>query len=490
MNDSRMIINNPNLCSRILKWLLIAILLYALLSWIICVCAADFYNIIFPARFATIGYFLALSIIFILFSKVRFKSLKWALPFGFILANFIMSIILLTFNSRPVSDSANIFDVAQQITNGSFNASEQDITSYTNLFNWQTGLGWFESVIFRLIGRPSITALKIVNLFCLNATLYLTYLLCKRLTTVNIARIAFVLLSSFYPFLVCVGQLYTCTVALPLVLAFILLLLNNRYFVAGCLLPIIHFIKPFAPLLVCVVIILFLYRLIYLNCKIKGTLKDIVSFFAPYLFLTFLINLVCIKTDLATGNISDSKIPYFKFYQGISITEWKNPIQDIEEHHYSLEEYNAEIKKRIIYNYTHRTLPTLGIIMKKMTMFLGSFDWRFAYTYNMVVPEFNHSYLTHCVAFGWAEYGILLILALCGAIPYLRQNRFDAMTVTFVLYICVHIFIEAWPSYRYDIYPFLVIFSAVGIEWIYRNVPSRFSRFRKSRSVAISKKNT
>ena len=454
----------PHICifDSVIKYFIYFIFGYALVSCVLCLCGLEFYGIAFHDEPLVCVFFI---IIFFALGKIRSPHLSHRnlVLSGFIVANVIMLTILFSYKTRPISDAWLVYNGGRLMAEGNFDVSTFDVCNYFYVFNWQIGLAWFESLFFRIIGRPSFIALQAFNLVLINATLLLTYRLAGLVLNRKYALNSFLLMCCFYPVLVTVGQIYSNQVVTPLILLFLILTVKRRYVFAGILLPILSFIRPIGIILFIAIVLFLIYEIVTKKIPCLKGLKRIIYFIVPCVLVSTAINLSCIYAKYTDSNVSEAKIPYFKFYQGLNIEEWVSPFPDIERFDGNLDAFNEWQRDCVIEAYIENPGATLGNNFLKMIMFLGSFDWRFAYTYNLVIPEFSNPVLSVCVSFGWAEYAMLIVLCLFGYGVYFKRRNADVVQILFIGMVTVYFFIEAWPSYRYEIYPLMFIFAGPGV---------------------------
>lgn len=462
-------LRGEDFCRGLIKYLVYFILLYALCSCILCVCGFDLYGLSFSSRWIVwiSTALLLISVAFIPVGRLPFPAVMGA---GFLLANLVMWRVAAYSHTVPVSDWGNIFNAAFLMEEGNFDANNLPDVYYTNLYNWQTGIAWFESMLFRLF-RPSVVMLKVLNWILINVTIGLVYCIGKKFIGRRGAMLSFLLISIFYPMLVAVGQFSNQVLVTPLLLVFILLISRGHYLWAGLLMPCISFLRPVGPVLWVTVLIFIVCMAISRKMALRKALLNAVVFTVCGMAVTTAIDYACMYTGYARGPVSRSPIPYFKFYQGLYISEWNNPADKIAEFDGDFEKYNEWTRGELRKAYTENLGQTLKNNFLKMTMFLGTYDWKFAYTYNQIWPDLSSSALSRDVAVGWGEYMALLILCLAGYGRYFRRRKIDYLQILFIGFVAVYFFIEAWPDYRYEIYPLMFI------------IAGALPRFKKNRNL-------
>lgn len=450
----------PSAFSLFVKCLIYFILGFALVATVVCICGYDPYRRGFNdylwvpvfAMVAGAGIYLWARIL----HRFTEKQVVWT---GLALANLLMAFFLLSFWTVPVSDYSNVFGMGVEMANGTYDIDTKIPYGYGYLYNWQTGMAFLESLFLRF-GHPSAIPLKILNVFLINATLLLTYVVVKRLADRLRAAFSFLPMCVFYPMLVSVGQLSNQNVVAPLILILILLIERHRYLWAGILVPIISFVRPMGTILVIAVAVWLLYLLLRRLEPWKTVCRQAAAFAVPFIILTVVLNAAMIGLGYAKGPVSSPTLPYFKFYQGLYIEEWNDPAEKIESFGGDVDKYNAWTREQVMEAYRDRPGETIGNNFKKMAMLLGMYDWKFAYSYNQIFPEFDSRAVSIGVAFGWAEYLVLIVLCLLGFGAYHRRNGADFVQILFIGLVCVYFFIEAWPDYRYDFYSLMFIIAS------------------------------
>lgn len=462
----------------LIKYLIYFILAYALCATVICISGYDLYHRGFNDNIYVLAFALFVAFGVIAVSRQLFRlSVKAVIIGGLVSANVIMGYFLASFWTVPVSDYSNVFQMGMQMADSTYDIDAQLPYGYGYLYNWQIGMGFFESLLFRVV-RPSSIPLKILNVLFINLTLILTYFTVKVLANQRRACFAFLLMCFYYPMLVSVGQLSNQNVAAPLILLLILLIKNNRFFWAGVLIPFINFIRPLGIVLIIAVMVLLLYRLFCHREGLKTFALRLAMFALPLFLITTGMDNAMVNLGYANAPISRPTLPYFKFYQGLYIDEWNNPAIKIESFGGNVERYNEWTRKEVLEAYTVRPGETIMNNFRKMTMLLGMYDWKFAYSYNQLFPEFDSRSVSLSVAFGWAEYLILILLCLMGYSRYHRRHGVDFVQILFVGMVCVYFFVEAWPDYRYDFYSLMFLFASFAFP-VDRLVLLRIGRVRK-----------
>lgn len=448
----------------IVRIITIAIFSFMILSCLICFCGLDFFSLNFQDRWLS---WLTIVILIPSFYYIaKTDNHKFFIFGGFLLANAIMGAILLSFNTMPVSDYWMLHEMGKKMAAGNFNIHDYPENYYGNVFNWQIGIVWLQSIIFKT-AWTSFTILKVINLIIINLTIFVTYLLCKNISDKRSASAIFLLMCVFYPVLVTVGQFSNQNVEALLLLLFIYLVNKKHFILAGSLLPIISFIRPVG--IVCVGAFLIWQLLIFFTKQIdlKKAIFSTLKFIIPFLLISISIDTLCRKADYVTKSVSSPTLPYYKFHVGISYDGQNlyRAIEKLSDDNIGIDELNEWQKNEVKEAYTSNLFNTLGNNVIKMIMFTGYFDWKYTNVYNHVEPNLDNKIVNKCVAIGWGEYLLLLILATLGISMYQKKNGLNYLTILFICFIGAYFFIEAWPDYRYDLYFLMFIYASCGVNY-------------------------
>jgi hypothetical protein len=82
----------------------------------------------------------------------------------------------------------------------------------------------------------------------------------------------------------------------------------------------------------------------------------------------------------------------------------------------------------------------------------------------------------------WFQYIFCVILALIGYLLWKRKHHIDVYVIFFVGYNVVYIFIEAFSSYRFIAYPFILIMSGYAIKELKLYYTNRILKKDKKKS--------
>ncbi len=383
--------------------------------------------------------------------------------FGSLLvANAIMLTTLLTFDTTVVSDYAQIYDAALAMNDGTYNVHNIPWHNYMQIYPYQTGMAVVESWSLSIFGN-TLVPLKIFALICINATIYLTYIVAKKYTTKDIAYFAIALSATFYPVLSTVGQLTNCIVVIPLILIVLLSLKADsswhKWALAGGIIAIINFLRPIGIILLGVAVVVLLSHLSK-KC-LKHRLLNLSAIYIAYFAIILPINYALNQADYIDGDITSLNLKYKKYVQGICA----NP-EPLKMHDFSTrEQFNDYQKIYLIDNLTHHSKESIVFVCKKMVRYVGDYDCRVEMTYNHDTNIWLKCPIRQFVMFGWGQYIMLIFFAIYGIIKNARYSRLNEITsfhIYFIFILYVYLLIEAFSGYRAEFYPILILFAALA----------------------------
>lgn len=371
-------------------------------------------------------------------------------------ATLIYLILLLTFDSQPASDWGAIWQQAQDIAAGTFDGADK--TGYLYFFNWQIGMASFEALLIKIFG-VNFAILKVINVILLNLISYLTYLVAKKTVGKTAAVYAFVFTAFFIPYLVTAGQFTNHQVSLVLILAAVLLINKDRYWtvcVAGALLAVLNVFRPMAIVIIVACVCYAVYKLIRDKRKYVDILIKFALLTASFVIVLVGFNTLFIELKYTDMPVSSARLPYFKFDKGLN--GYTMPMDDLEEYNYDYDAYN-EWQKQNVAAALKRPLHTTAFVAKKMINFAGTFDWEIEMSYNHDQTIVTAYPVKAMYSTGWFTYLFIVVAAGIGYYLYRKQSKgnIDFLTICFIGLILVYIFIEAFSSYRFEAYPFLLI---------------------------------
>ena len=370
-------------------------------------------------------------------------------------ASIIYLILLLTFDSKPASDWGAIWYQAQRIADGTFDGADK--TNYLYYFNWQLGMAVFEAGIIKIFGAHFVI-LKIFNFIILNLISFMTYLVAKRIVGRTAAVYAFVFTAFYIPYLTTVGQFTNHQVSLLLILLAVYLISLDKFWtvaLSGLVLGVMNVFRPMAIIVLIAIFCLTIWKLA-LNKKFKDVLIKFALIIACYVIVVIGFNTLFIKLGYTDMPVSSARLPYFKFDKGLN--GYASPVDDLESFGYDYDAFNAWEKEHVIAALKN-PIGTTKFVVKKMLNFTGTFNWQLEMSYNHDMSIVTAYPVKALYATSWFTYLFLIIAAGIGYYYYRREHKchVELLSVIFIGLILVYIFIEAFSSYRFEAYPFLLL---------------------------------
>lgn len=277
------------------------------------------------------------------------------------------------------------------------------------------------------------------------------------------------LFCSFYPIIITCNQFTNQHLATLLILLSLYLInraTKQSILLAGAIVAILNVIRPMGIIinLAYIIWIIYFYRQ---KKDLKRFVISILLYFIPFYAVQKSIDFAFIELEYADTSISKPKIPYFKFDKGL--TGYNTP--DLKPFEYNLEKYNQWQKEKIINKIIENPQEVITFIANKMIRYLGLFDYKFENTYNHNSDIWQKYPIKFFYSFGWGQYVFLVLLAIIGFYKWSKKADLDIFQIFFLGIISVYIFIEAFTSYRYESYPFLILYASFGCCYIFeRNV--------------------
>ena len=370
-------------------------------------------------------------------------------------ASIIYLILLLTFDSQPASDWGAVWYQAQRIADGTFDGADK--TNYLYYYNWQLGMAVFEAGIIKVFGAHFVI-LKILNFIILNLISFMTYIVAKRTVGRTAAIYAFVFTAFYIPYLTSVGQFTNHQVSLLLILLAVYLISLDKFrttALSGAVLGVMNVFRPMAIVILIALFCLTVWKLIS-NGKRKDVIIKFVSEIACFVVVIVGFNVLFIKLGYTDMPVSSARLPYFKFDKGLN--GYLSPVDDLERFGYDYDAFNAWEKDNVI-SALKNPFGTAKSVIKKMLDFTGTFNWQLEMSYNHDKSIVTAYPVKALYSTSWFTYLFLIIAAGIGYFYYRREHKrhLELLPVIFIGLILVHIFIEAFSSYRYEAYPFLLL---------------------------------
>lgn len=455
----------PDIINKIIRGILLMIFIFAIISVPI---AMIKYNASYPEvfNFAECPY-IVLGILFTLLWVWLYKHLvglnktRLVLIIGFVTANILSAYFIITCGTQPISDYEAIWNTAIQMADGSFKISNLHHYDYMMVYNWQLGISWIESLSVRLFG-PTVLPLQILNIILLNMMLVLVYCLSRKIIASTKWQILPVsLLSIYYPVIVTIPQFTNQHLACVMILLVVYLLCFDKWYLwllAGVFIALLNMVRPMGVILIITGICLTVTAILIKSDKRLSSLFYLVCLLLSCAVCTHAIDWGFERAGYADAPISKSKIPYFKFHKGL--TGYDCPEVD---KFSSIEEFNNWEKRQVKNALVQHPKVTLTYVFKKMIRYLGGFDYKVEMTYNKNESIWNSGWIKRFVMFGWGQYSAILLLCLMSVIVCKKDLYVTPVAIVFIGITLVYFFIEAFTSYRYESYPFMMIIASSGL---------------------------
>lgn len=140
------------------------------------------------------------------------------------------------------------------------------------------------------------------------------------------------------------------------------------------------------------------------------------------------------------------------------------PYSDLKAFNYDYEAYNGAMKKELSAHIAEKPVQTFIYVANKMVRYLGLFDYQFEMTYNHDVAFYTQYPVRALYCISWFQYIGILIFSIIGYRRYTLRYSTDIYQIFFIGNTLVYFLIEAYSSYRFESYPFLITLAALGID--------------------------
>ncbi len=449
--------------NRILYYFLVGIMLFALISAPIVMVV---YNSSYPDEFnyseipyVLLGVLYGVGVYTCYKRYFRPQYVSWLVPVSFIIMNAVAITYVCLSPTVPVSDYEVIWACARSIADGTFDINEHVYYEYISMFSYQMGIAWFESLFIRMFG-PVFLPLQIFNIILLNATAVLMWALCRRYLSRGGCTLALFLFATYYPVLSTTPQFTNQHISCVIILGIILLMTSGKIYkwvIAGLLVATLNTLRPMGVILLMTAAVYALAIIITRRESAKRPLVSLVSLVAVYSVSMGLINHGFERARYAVGDMTSSKVPWFKLDKGLTGYEWPAAAD-----FGSLEEFNKWEKAKVIEAVTDDLGTTATFVTGKMTRYLGGYDYKVEMTYNHDKEIWSRPGIKRMIDLGWGQYLTIVFFAALSLAK--RRKDTDFIQPAYIFYIgitLVYIFIEAFSSYRYESYPYLIMMSCL-----------------------------
>lgn len=446
-----------------MRTLVLSILVVSVLSFCIC-------NIFFMANYPQVfscreWMWFPLAVLMLLMVWRLGKGISlWGLNIspmiiGFIVSNICYLVVLLTYDTYPVSDWACVWQAANEMANDTFTGGLEK-GHYMHEIPYQLGLAFVESLFIRAFGN-CYGVLQGVNVIFLNLATFLVYHFTKRKVSIQAANYAFMAACLFLCFTMTVSQFTNHQVSFVLLYFALFLIekdLAKASLLSGVVVALLNFVRPMGILIIASVCCFYLYKMLkekmYLRLASHLGLFLIGFFVVAFLLDTMLLNLN--YTDERVSMSSRNK------YHKISYTLYDSKVDGhIADYQFDYERYNEDYREELISQVMNHPAQITMSVANKMVRYLGLFDYLFEMTYNHDEKVWMRYPVKAIYSTQWFQYLLYLLLAIYGYIKYSKRNKMDVYQIFFVANTLVYVFIEAFTSYRFINYFYLLFL--VGI---------------------------
>ena len=463
MNTINAFLNNA--ISRSVYYSIIGIFVFSLLSFPIC---NYVYMTCYPAWFSWKEWiWIVPAIIMVLLTircgqGVQLKDSVYISPYilGFLFSNVIFVTVLLTYDTKPVSDWEYVWKAAVKMANGTFTDGIKPGT-YLHEIPYQLGLSYFESILIRIFGT-SYWVLKILNLILLNFITWSTYHFSKRKASEEVANYAYVAACMFLCYLMTVGQFTNHQIGFVFLYLSLYLYEKGRFSLcclAGMMAAGLNFVRPMG---IMVVATIFVYAIYLLTKSIRRipAITNFLGFYISYRLVLLLLDLLLLNMNYTDEYMSKSTR---NLYHKITYTTYESKIDGrIAEYNYDYEAYDDAYKAEIIDMVMNHPQVIAKNVANKMVRYLGLFDYLFELTYDHDESIWRKYPIKAIYSTQWFQYVIFLCIALYGYIKK-KPREIDIYQIFFIGNTFVYLFVEAFSTYRFVNYFYFLYLVGYGL---------------------------
>ena len=392
----------------------------------------------------------------------------------------IALLMITTYDTKPCSDYAAIWKTACQYARGDYSAGLKP-DNYMYYFNWQIGIAFFESLIIRVFGE-NFLVLKILNAMLVIGFDYCMYRLIKRESNREIACFGYALATLHIATFMTIPQLTNHHVTIFMAFLIYRLIESDKLWkwaVAGIVTAIMNVIRPYGILFLLTATCLVIYKIskgddskqrelmrdgkrsVWLTKPLWRGIVSLLLMLTTYHMQMDIVNKFFLKIGATDSNITDPHMPYYKFEIGMIDGSW-GFLSELEEVDFNYDEYNQIVKEQIVETFKHRPLSIVKYVANKMCRYLGMFDYQFENTYDHNMGFWTRQPVRAFYCTSWFQYAIILLLSFLGYWKH-KLYKVDAYSIFFIGNTIVYLFIEAFSSYRFESYVFLLYLAAHGM---------------------------
>lgn len=466
MNGSNRISNGfIKFIKTFLNVLVIAILLFSIISVPVCMFVyirgySNLFSVkeliwVFPAAIYT-------AVVFLIGKFLQNKKEYFLIISMILIEAVYVTFLLLFYNTQPCSDYTAIWNAAVEMSKGAFTDGLKN-GSYMYIYNWQLGIAAFESIFVRLFGE-NFFALKIFCAIITAVNNYLVYKCCCVKFNKKVGVYAYVAATMFIPWMLSVPQFTNHHIGFTLLLISLLLINKNKwytYLAAGVFIAFLNVLRPMGIILVIAAFCMAVYNMIK-GRSWKSVAENAGKFVSLLLAFAVVItgfNVLFIKKEYTDMNISSARVQYFKFQKGLYGYEY--PFEDYNKYG-NIDSYNEAMKKELAETVKTNPAMVCKFVVEKMIRYFGLFDYQFEMTFDHDDNIWSKYPIKAFYSTSWFFYAFALIIAAVALIKRRKENDVDIFTVFFIGNTLVYILIEAFSSYRFESYYYIIMFMAVG----------------------------
>ena len=463
MNALNVFLNN--VISRSVYYSIIGIFVFSLLSFPVCnyVYMTSYSEIFSWKEWIWIGPAILLVLLIKRFGKgFQLKNRIFISPYilGFLFSNVIFVTVLFTYDTQPASDWKIVWDAALKMANGSFTDGTK-LGSYMHEIPYQLGLAYFESILIRIFGS-SYWVLKILNLILLNLITWSTFHFSKRKASEEVANYAYVAACLFLCYLMTVGQFTNHQIGFVFLYLSLYLYEKGKFSLCclgGMMAAGLNFVRPMGIMVVATIFVYAIYLLTQ-RARRMPAIVNLLGFYISYKLVLLLLDLLLLNLNYTDEYMSRSTR---NLYHKITYTTYESKIDDrIAEYNYDYEAYDDAYRAEIIDMVMNHPQVIAKNVANKMVRYLGLFDYLFEMTYDHDESIWQKYPIKAIYSTQWFQYISFLCIALYG---YIRSKpcKIDIYQIFFVGNTFVYLFVEAFSTYRFVNYFYILYLVGYGL---------------------------
>lgn len=386
----------------------------------------------------------------------------WLFIVGGVVSNIFYLYFLLSFETYPCSDWAEVWKAAQQMANGTFRDGVVNGT-YMHEIPYQIGLAYIESLFIRLFGTSYIV-LKLFNLFLMNLIGLYVYHFALRKGSQSVACYSYLAASCFLCWSMTAPQFTNHSLGFIFLYLSLYLWEKKRLVYcagSGVALALLNFIRPMGALVIVAYLCSSIYDIILTRRISKTTLHFFICI-ACYVCCTGSLDSLMLNLGYTDTRISQtSRNMYHKITYGTYESKVDGTIRNYD---YDYDAYDKAYREEIISTIKDHPKELTIAIANKMCRYLGCFDYGFEMTYNHDKNIWTKYPIKAIYSVQWFQYIMYIVLALFGYLIYRKKNIIDVYQIFFIGNTLVYIFVEAFTTYRFENYFYVLFLVGYGMK--------------------------